>query len=595
MLELWNSWCETLASVEALAVVIVFVVVAAGVVVLADRGGSLRTPLALLLISLSAIAAVWWWLAIPINLARAPIDPNAKLQCLSYAPFRSHQTSLSPATQVTREQIAEDLAELAKVSDCVRTYANDLGLDQIPELAAKEGLKVIQGIWLSGDRQKNLTQISTGVRLAKEYPETIIALVVGNEVLLHGNMTASDLAATIRSVKTQVAVPVTYADVWEFWLKAPELAPATDFITIHILPYWEDEPVSVDQAVAHVTEVRDRVKAAFPGKEIWVGEVGWPSKGRMREGALPSPVNQAGFLSGVVSAAKEAGWKVNLIEAFDQPWKRLMEGTVGGYWGVYDDRKREPKFSFGAPVSNHPDWRLKAGLGIGAAFLVFLSAWVGSAAAAHERSWRRNATVALIALGAGLGFGLAVVNLPMEGETASDRLRSVAMVVLALVVPMAASYAVARGDRLAGFAEALDSSYWRRDRVVAAVLAALLAATVVAAIHVALGLVFDPRYKDFPFAALAGPVIALAVCAFTPARAPLKPGAAEIAAAAVLTGSALFIIANEGIANWQALLLATLLLILALTTLRSRAYRAAEGRARLSTSSASASAEARVL
>jgi hypothetical protein len=37
MLELWNSWYETLVSVEALAVVIVFAVVAAGVVVLADR------------------------------------------------------------------------------------------------------------------------------------------------------------------------------------------------------------------------------------------------------------------------------------------------------------------------------------------------------------------------------------------------------------------------------------------------------------------------------------------------------------------------------------------------------------------------------
>jgi glucan 1,3-beta-glucosidase len=36
------------------------------------------------------------------------------------------------------------------------------------------------------------------------------------------------------------------------------------------------------------------------------------------------------------------------VEAFDQPWKRLLEGTVGGYWGVYDDKRREPKFSFGA-------------------------------------------------------------------------------------------------------------------------------------------------------------------------------------------------------------------------------------------------------
>ena len=72
-----------------------------------------RTPLALLLLSLSAIAAVWWWLATPISLSRAPIDPNAKLMCVSYAPFRGDQTPLSPMTHISAEQISEDLAQLA--------------------------------------------------------------------------------------------------------------------------------------------------------------------------------------------------------------------------------------------------------------------------------------------------------------------------------------------------------------------------------------------------------------------------------------------------------------------------------------------------
>src|ERR1700733_3330500 len=180
---------------------------------------SLRTPLALLLISLSAIAAAWWWLATPINLARAPIDPNAKLLCVSYAPFRGAQTPLLSTNRISPDQIAQDLAQLAQISDCVRTYSIENGLDQVPALAAKVGLKVIQGIWLGSNRLKNLTQISTAVRLAKEYPDVITALVVGNEVLLRGEMTTSDLAAVIRSVKSQVTVPITYADVLEYWLR----------------------------------------------------------------------------------------------------------------------------------------------------------------------------------------------------------------------------------------------------------------------------------------------------------------------------------------------------------------------------------------
>ena len=100
---------------------------------------SLRTPLALLLISLAVIASVWWWLATPITLVRAPIDPAAKLQCVSYTPFRGAQTPLDPTTQIPVEQIEQDFADLAKVTDCVRTYSIENGLDQVPAVAAKVG------------------------------------------------------------------------------------------------------------------------------------------------------------------------------------------------------------------------------------------------------------------------------------------------------------------------------------------------------------------------------------------------------------------------------------------------------------------------
>ena len=208
-----------------------------------------------------------------------------------------------------------------------------------------------------------------------------------------------------------------------------------------------------EDAVAHVREVRDKLKAAFPGKEILIGEVGWPSQGRMREGALPSPVNQARFLSGVVEAAKAGAWKVNLIEAFDQPWKRALEGTVGGYWGVYDDARLEPKFHFGEPVSNHPDWRLKAALGIGAALLAFVAFWLGPRAASPRRtSWRRElaAPASRSAPGSSSAWPRSICRL--RARSSADRLRGVAMLVLALVVPMAAAFAVGRGERLAGFA-----------------------------------------------------------------------------------------------------------------------------------------------
>jgi exo-beta-1,3-glucanase (GH17 family) len=518
------------------------------------------------------IALAWYGLGMAVPMPPSPLGASDKLTCISYAPFHGEQAPFTWNLRIPDRQIEEDLRRLSALTSCVRTYSAEGAQGRIAELAPAFGLEVLQGIWLNRDRAANRREVEAALELARRHPATVKALIVGSETLLRGELPADEIKAHLEEVGERSGLPVTYADVWEFWLKAPELAAATDFVTIHILPYWEDDPVAERDAVAHVREVRKKFEAAFPGKEILIGEVGWPSRGRMREGALPSPANQARFLSGVVSLARAENWQVNLIEAFDQPWKRLMEGTVGGYWGLYDDARRAPKFQFGEPVSNHPDWRLKAGLGIAAALLAFAAFWAGAGGAPPGmRSWRRDLAGAGIALGSGLLFGLAAVNLPMEGEMTGDRLRGVAMLVLALVVPMAASYAVARGDRLAGLACALDPSYWRSSKSVQVVLAALLAATIVAAIHVALGLVFDPRYKDFPFAALLGPVAALAIVAFAGDRAPSQPGNAERMAAAVLTGSAVFITLNEGIANWQALLFATLLLALALTAMRAKA------------------------
>ena len=114
---------------------------------------------------------------------------------------------------------------------------------------------------------------------------------------------------------------------------------------------------------------------AFPGKEILIGETGWPSEGRMREGALPSRTNQARVVSEILLLAKQENFRVNLIEAYDQPWKRQLEGTVGGYWGLFDSVRRALKYPPGEAISNFPFWKWQMGAGMGLSLIVFVSAW----------------------------------------------------------------------------------------------------------------------------------------------------------------------------------------------------------------------------
>ena len=274
-------------------------------------------------------------------------------------------------TRVEPWQIEEDVALLSKYTGCIRTYSVDDGRADVLESARRHGLKVLYGVWVSGDPAKTRRQIETTVAFAKAYPDVIAAVVVGNEVLLRGEMSSTDLIAYIRQVKAQVAMPVTYADVWEFWLRYPDVQNAVDFVTIHVLPYWEDFPIPAARAAAHTAAIRERIAAAFPGKEIVIGEFGWPSAGRMREGARPSPSNQARAIIETMALAQRENFRMNVIEAFDQPWKRALEGAVGGYWGIIDRATGAPKFSFDGKVSDHPHWVDQALAGVLLAALTF--------------------------------------------------------------------------------------------------------------------------------------------------------------------------------------------------------------------------------
>jgi glucan 1,3-beta-glucosidase len=513
---------------------------------------------------------VWWWLATPVTLARAPIDPAAKLLCVSYAPFRDAQTPLAPTTQVPPEQIAQDLEQLAKISNCVRTYSIENGLDRVPELAAKVGLKVIQGIWLGSNRLKNLAQISTAVALAKEYPGVITSLVVGNEVLLRGEMTTSDLAATIRSVKAQVTIPVTYADVWEYWLRNREIYDAVDFVTIHILPYWEDFPIRAKYAAAHVDAIRKRMAVAFPAKEILVGETGWPSAGRMRDAALPSRTNQARVVSEILELAKNESFRVNLIEAYDQPWKRQLEGTVGGYWGLIDSVQRALKYPPGEPISNYPFWKLQMACGMAMSILVFGAALL----TLRRRPWTPRffswVAVAVSATAAGALLGVAGDKMFYESYGFGGWLQWGLLLAAGMAAPLLSANALMSGRALPTFLELVGPREGRTRSVLTIALGLALTVTTVIAAATALGFTFDPRYRDFPYAALTMAVLPFwMLMLLNRPQSGTRP-VAEAAFAGLLAGAALFTAVNEGPDNWQSLWTCALYLLLGVTLWQAR-------------------------
>jgi len=512
-----------------------------------------RTPLALFLISLSVIAAVWWWLATPVTLARAPIDAAAKLECVSYAPFRNDQTPHDPALIVSPEQIAEDLGELAKISKCIRTYSIDNGLDRVPELASRVGLKVLLGVWIGRDRAKNAHLIDIAVSLAKDHPDTIRAIIVGSEVLLRGEMIVSDLREIIRSVKPRVDVPVTYADVWEFWLRYREIGADVDFVTIHFLPYWEDFPPRAEDAAAHVDEIRKQVAAAFPGKEILIGETGWPSHGRMRDGALASRINQARFISEILDRAGREHFRVNMFEAYDEPWKRRWEGTVGGYWGLLDGVDRKLKYPAGEAISNYPFWKLQMACGMVLCICVFGGALLTLKRRPLRPGLASWVAVAISATVGGILLGISADKMLHESYGFGGWLLQGLLLAGGIAAPLLSTNALMSGRALPAFLEVLGPPKGRTQLFMTNMLGVTLIVTTLTATQIALSLVFDARWRDFPFAALTMAVVPFWTLAFiNRSKSGTRP-LSEAVFAGLFAAAAVYIIFNEGPDNWQAM------------------------------------------
>ncbi|MDP3427840.1 MAG: hypothetical protein Q8S17_10760, partial [Humidesulfovibrio sp.] len=313
--------------------------------------------------------AFWRVQGRPVDIPDAVSDNSGppRIKSASFSPYRTGQ---SPFGQpFTRAQLAQDVALAATHVERIRTYANGAQFAPVPELAQEHGLKVILGAWIGANLADNELEIAGLIRAANAFPDTVERVVVGNEVLLRREITPELLIDYIRRVKAAVKQPVTYADVWAYWLENPKVAAEVDSITIHILPYWENTPTPLEHIIEHMLAAHAKIAAAYPGKPILVGEIGWPSAGRVRKQAVPGRVAQARFVREIINTAHERGIDYNIFELYDEPWKFGQEGTVGGNWGLVTVG-REQKFPLTGPVSEKPYWLLAFSLSSGAAALL---------------------------------------------------------------------------------------------------------------------------------------------------------------------------------------------------------------------------------
>ena len=542
----------------------------------AKRPGAARRGAVLLLlaIALALILAQAVSQGRPAALPEAAGAPRTQmLPCVSYAPFRrAGETPFDAGLHIAPQAIEADLRLLRAVTGCVRTYGLDHGLDAVPAVARRLGLRVVLGAWIGRDAAANEAQLRRALDLAHEYRDVVQLLVVGNEVLLRRELAPEALAALLARARRESPVPVAYADVWEFWLRhGPALREHVDIVAAHILPYWEDEPVGVDQAVDHVYTVAAQLRQNFGSTPVFIAETGWPAAGRQRGPALPGRYEQAHFVRAMLARQAAEPLDFNLIEAFDQPWKRALEGAMGGAWGLFDADGIQ-RVPLAGPLPTNPRW-----------FWLPLIAVMGAAAGLMAGGWRRRNTAdaapartdllarSTLAAAGALIAACALLQaqaLPLWSRNLWEWTSSGGALLLSVVCGAEAAGRLAqvlqhgadgvRGGVRVGIAAAFAAPAATGARLLAIAQAGLL---FLAAVD-ALGLVFDARYRPLPWPVVAAPALLLLALAWLGDRLPAAAREEKLLAA-VCAACAILIAILEGPANTQALLYAVLLLALA--------------------------------
>jgi len=319
----------------------------------------------LVVLLLIVLGNLGFWFA--MNRPQTGLPWAGTIKSVSFSPSRADDDPtvvrkmphLDETMLPTRAEMDEDLAMLAGTVEQVRTYSTLEGLDQVPELARKHGIKAMPGAWIDERLARNEVELANIVRIANENPN-VERVIIGNENLTLHRLTPEQMVRYLRRARALLPerVKISTAEAWSIWLEHPEIAQEVDFITIHTLPFWER--VDIDEALDFTKRMVREVKAANPDKPLFIGEVGWPSAGRSYGNAVPSIVNQALFLRRFLNWADEEGLDYNVVEAFDQPWKVNLDNTASEkHWGIFTV-DRQPKFNWIGPVIEFKEWPFQA-------------------------------------------------------------------------------------------------------------------------------------------------------------------------------------------------------------------------------------------
>lgn len=305
-----------------------------------------------------------------------PLSPDfTSRKAVAYSPYRTAANEFGlEAEVITKAMIKQDLdLLLAAGFRAIRLFdSSDKVARQTLEVIRDNNLnmKVQLGSFVLGSSEAaSRAEIARTVALANAFPDVVLAVSVGNETMVSwafNRIAPAVMADYIRSVRSQIAQPVTTDDNYAFWASAPNvITDEIDYAALHTyanLDTWfdptrwewkfKDVPEAqraaamMDAAIAETKvqyqEARDYLDAkGLSYIPIIVGETGWNAVDVGRQRFRAHPVNQKMYFDRLQAwvaegrAGGDAPTQIFYFEAFDEPWKQGDDK-----WGLFNVQRQ---------------------------------------------------------------------------------------------------------------------------------------------------------------------------------------------------------------------------------------------------------------
>jgi exo-beta-1,3-glucanase (GH17 family) len=314
---------------------------------------------------------------------------NPNFTAISFGGFREKTRAICPSV----EDLKEDMKILGAIDiKIIRTYSTQLYLHSERVLKAIRELKeedstfemyVMLGAWVEcegaftstrnhakGNVKGNKAEIKRAIELAKEYPEIVKIIAVGNESMVHWAETYSVSAKVVLNYVEQLQelkkagkldsnLWVTSSDNFASWggestdyhtNDLTKLIQAVDYVSMHTYPFhdthytpkfWQIDSTDLtkgriqlaeegmlrakEYAISQYESTKEYIHSIAPNKPIHIGETGWATSAYTNYGVEGSHAadefKQKLYYDYMRAWSTENKLSCFFFEAFDEPWK----------------------------------------------------------------------------------------------------------------------------------------------------------------------------------------------------------------------------------------------------------------------------------